>query len=131
MATSPGLELDSATGFPKGNIISQKSSDIAETSIRREPRVAARPWRTLTLSYRWQSRYVKAILATAESKPMEEPDVHRRAVRTFGSQGWEREGSGKVSGSRAGHGQPGNDHARVVRAALGANNLWHLRRLHR
>jgi hypothetical protein len=43
MATSPGLELGSATGFPKGNIISQKPSDIAETSTRREPRVAAVP----------------------------------------------------------------------------------------
>jgi hypothetical protein len=43
MATSPGLELDSATGFKNGNIISQKSSDIAESSTRREPRVAAGP----------------------------------------------------------------------------------------
>src|ERR1700732_5467088 len=107
--TAPWLPRLDSTWVPQP-AFRRETSYLRNLRTSQKPRLDEnREWwpalRALTLSYRWQSRYVKAILATAESKPMEEPDVHRRTVRTFGGQGWEREGSGKVSGSRAGHGQ--------------------------
>src|ERR1700675_2947726 len=60
----------------------------------------------------------------------EKPDVYSRIVRTFGSQSRERKGGREVSGNWTGHGQSRSDHAYMVRATIGTDDLRHIRRVH-
>src|SRR5580704_15788783 len=57
-------------------------------------------------------------------------DVYSRTVRTFGSQGRERRRRREVPGNRTCPGESGSDDADLVRAAIGADDLWRVRRVH-
>src|SRR6266849_1279875 len=60
----------------------------------------------------------------------EKPDGYTRIVRTFRSQSRERKRGRQVPGNRTCPGQSRSDHAYMVRAAVGADDLWSVRRVH-
>src|ERR1700674_1491378 len=60
----------------------------------------------------------------------EKPDVYRCIVCTFGSQSWERKRGREVPGNRTCPGQSRSDNACMVRAAIRADDLWRVRRVH-
>src|SRR5258708_2717552 len=61
----------------------------------------------------------------------EKPDGYSRIVRTFGSQSRERKRRREVLGNRTCPGQSRSGNAYMVRATLGAVDLWRVRRVHR
>src|SRR5467141_301065 len=60
-----------------------------------------------------------------------EPDGYSRIVRTFGSQSRQRKRGREVLGNWTCPRQSRSDDAYMVRATLGADDLWRLRRVHR
>src|SRR5260370_35956517 len=71
-----------------------------------------------------------SLAARERDRVKEKPDGYSRIVRTFGSQSRERKRRRQVLGNRTCPGQSRSDHAYMVRATLGAGDLWRVRRVH-
>src|ERR1700719_4324303 len=82
----------------------------------------------LPMAY-WRCKGLSWLRYAAMQAAKEKADVNSRIVRTFGSESRERKGSREVPRNRTCDGQSRNDYAYMVRTKVGADDLWHIRRV--